>query len=81
MGVGLSVEAHLQGTLGEVAGAGAGGGAVRAVSDRLVLRPSNGVVEASDYLTNKHDWVQLEEEITPPLRRALYEPRLSHSEL
>ena len=33
------------------------------------------IVEASDYLTNKHDWVQLEEEITPPLRRALYEPQ------
>ena len=24
-----------------------------------VLRPSNGVTEASDYLTNKHDWLQL----------------------
>lgn len=23
-----------------------------------VLRPSNGVVEASDYLTDKHDWLQ-----------------------
>ena len=42
---------------------------------------AQGVVEASDYLTNKHDWVQLEEEITPPLRRALYEPRRPHSEL
>ena len=41
------------------------------VSDRLVLRPSNGVVE-SDYLTNKHDWVQLEEEVTGPLKRALW---------
>ena len=41
---------------------------------RLMLRPSNAVVEASDYLTNKHDWVQLEDEVTPPLRRALYEP-------
>ena len=44
------------------------------VSDRLVLRPSNGVVEASDYLTNKHDWVQLEEEVTGPLKRALWRP-------
>ena len=39
-----------------------------------MLRPSNGVLEASDYLSNKHDWVQLEEEVTSPLRRALYMP-------
>ena len=29
------------------------------VQESLVLRPSNGVVEASDYLTEKHDWLQL----------------------
>ena len=33
---------------------------------------SNGVTEASDYLTNKHDWLQTEEEVTPPFKRALY---------
>jgi len=54
---------------------------VRAVTDRLMLRASNGVVEASDYLTTKHDWVQMEDEVTPPLRRALYEPRTSKVEL
>ena len=72
MGVALSVEGYHSRTLSEMVGAK---GAVREVRDALVLRPSNGVVEASDYLTNKHDWVQLEEEITPPLRRALYEPQ------
>ena len=51
------------------------------VSDRLVLRPSNGVVEASDYLTNKHDWVQLEDEVTPPIKRAVYTPPAAKDEL
>jgi len=61
--------------------------AVRAVSadvhgivceccERLILRPSNGVVEASDYLSRKHDWVQLNEEVTEPLRRAKFTPGL-----
>lgn len=74
MGVGLSVEAHLKGELEKAVEAEGAGGAVSVVSDRLVLRPSNGVVEASDYLTNKHDWVQLEEEVTGPLKRALWRP-------
>lgn len=51
-----------------------GRGKVREVRDRLVLRPSNGVVEASDYLSRKHDWVQTEEEITERLHRLVYEP-------
>lgn len=72
MGVALSVEGYHSRALSEMVGSR---GTVREVRDALVLRPSNGVVEASDYLTNKHDWVQLQEEITPPLRRALYEPR------
>jgi len=42
-------------------------------SERLTLRPSNGVVEASDYLSPKHDWLQLEEE-TIMIRRTMYEP-------
>ena len=30
--------------------------------------------EASDYLSNKHDWVQLEDEVIGPFRRAVYVP-------
>ena len=58
------VEEHLGSTAGDVG----------PVNDRLVLRPSNGVLEASDYLSHKHDWVQLDEEVTAPLHRALYVP-------
>ena len=72
MRVSLSVEGHLGRSISDHPNAA--GGTVRAVNDKLMLRPSNGVVEASDYLTQKHDWVQLEDEVTPPLRRALYEP-------
>jgi len=50
------------------------GSQVVKVQERLVLRPSNGVVEASDYLTDKHDWLQTEEELTPSLHRAVYFP-------
>ena len=71
MGVGLSVESHLKGTLEKLAG---GMGSVTTVNDKLDLRPSNGVVEASDYLTNKHDWIQMRDEVTPPLRRAVFTP-------
>lgn len=74
MGVALSVETHLQGALKEAASASAVGGRVDVSTERLVLRPSNGVLEASDYLTNKHDWVQTEEEITNALRRAVWSP-------
>jgi len=76
MGVALSVEAHLGSALVAVVSEHLAGkpSDVSQVSDRLVLRPSNGVLEASDYLTNKHDWAQLEEEVTEPLRRALYTP-------
>lgn len=51
MGVSLSVESFLARAL--EAAAADDGGAVTKVNDRLVLRPSNGVVEASDYLTRK----------------------------
>ena len=74
MGVGLSVEPFLSGAVQQAAKAGGHAGSVGGVSDALVLRPSNGVVEASDYLTNKHDWVQQQEEVTRPLKRALYTP-------
>jgi len=49
-------------------------GIVDTVDECLVLRPSNGVLEASDYLSQKHDWVQLVDEVTEPIRRALYIP-------
>lgn len=70
MGVMLSVSSQFMGLLQKVVGAGR----VREVSDRLILRPSNGVVEASDYLSGEHDWLQLEDYITPALRRVVYEP-------
>lgn len=73
MGVALSIEAHLERALADAAQA-SGGGTVASTSDAYVLRPSNGVLEASDYLTRKHDWVQMEEEVTTPLRRALFTP-------
>jgi len=77
MGVGLSVESHLGSKLADVVTRllSAASTDVVQASDRLVLRPSNGVLEASDYLTNKHDWVQTEEEVTQPLRRAVFTPQ------
>eukprot|EP00747_Dinoflagellata_sp_TGD_P210939 gnl/TRDRNA2_/TRDRNA2_84161_c0_seq1.p1 gnl/TRDRNA2_/TRDRNA2_84161_c0~~gnl/TRDRNA2_/TRDRNA2_84161_c0_seq1.p1 ORF type:complete len:415 (+),score=72.07 gnl/TRDRNA2_/TRDRNA2_84161_c0_seq1:3-1247(+) len=42
--------------------------------EKMVLRPSNGIVEASDYLSKKHDWLQMHEESTEPKERALYIP-------
>merc|ERR1719160_854666 len=50
------------------------GGRVFYTTERLLLRPSNGVCEASDYLSRKHDWVQLQSEVTAPLYRAIYVP-------
>ena len=44
------------------------------MSGRLELRPSNGVVEASDYLSHKHDWPQMEAEVVGPFRRVAYTP-------
>ncbi|CAE7477897.1 HERC2 [Symbiodinium sp. CCMP2456] len=50
------------------------GGLVCESTERMVLRPSNGVVEASDYLSRRHDWVQLEEEVTEPMTKAKFVP-------
>ena len=47
---------------------------LRQINEPMLLRASNGVVEASDYLSSKHDWVQLEDEATGPIRRVLYIP-------
>jgi len=51
------------------------GGQVREACERMLLRPSNGVVEASDYL-GPHDWEQLGEEVTEALPRIIYVPRM-----
>lgn len=37
--------------------------------ERLLLRASNGVYEASDTLSGKHDWPQQKDELTEPLKR------------
>merc|ERR1712151_1268684 len=74
MQVALSVSAQLQQALSAIAKDMSCAGTVRKVQECLVLRPSNGVVEASDYLSSRHDWVQLEEEVTEPLKRALFVP-------
>jgi len=71
MGAVLSVSAPLAPKLLEVV---RHPGHVRFACDRLVLRPSNAVVEASDFLGD-HDWLQEEEEITRPLTRVIYEPQ------
>merc|ERR1712232_419446 len=47
----------------------------------LILRPSNAVVEASDYLSSQHDWLQLEEETTSGISRLVYEPSSASSGL
>merc|ERR1719401_1656619 len=72
MGVGLCLNADmgraLQG-LPEV-----DDGQVKEQSLQFILRPSNGVVEASDYLSRRHDWVQIAEEVTDRLRTWVYTP-------
>mmetsp|Transcript_24124 Transcript_24124/g.47278 ORF Transcript_24124/g.47278 Transcript_24124/m.47278 type:complete len:345 (-) Transcript_24124:117-1151(-) len=72
MGVMLSVEQHWMHFLHEATDGD--GERIETLTDVIVLRPSNGVVEASDYLSGKHDWVQTEEELTNPLTRATYTP-------
>jgi len=52
------------------------GGRVFRTTERLELRPSNGVCEASDYLSQKHDWLQLHVEVTMPLPRSMYVPSM-----
>lgn len=74
MEVPLLVDPRLTQVLLAVAQDFGSGGAVGQIHERLVLRPTNGVCEASDYLSNRHDWVQLQEEVTEPLLRALYVP-------
>mmetsp|Transcript_24894 Transcript_24894/g.65387 ORF Transcript_24894/g.65387 Transcript_24894/m.65387 type:complete len:545 (-) Transcript_24894:81-1715(-) len=74
MRVPLSVELRLTKEAKAVAMERDTGGVVWQTHECFLLRPSNGVCEASDYLSNKHDWVQLQDEVTEPLWRALYVP-------
>eukprot|EP00933_Yihiella_yeosuensis_P035263 TRINITY_DN28784_c0_g3_i3.p1 TRINITY_DN28784_c0_g3~~TRINITY_DN28784_c0_g3_i3.p1 ORF type:complete len:455 (+),score=101.41 TRINITY_DN28784_c0_g3_i3:36-1400(+) len=75
MGVRLSVQPGARQALESLLGQREQqGGEVTTVSERLVLRPSNAVVEASDYLSPEHDWHQEHEEITEPIRRCVYIP-------
>jgi len=75
MCVELSVDTMLQRELEAVVQERSSNGKISIKSDRLLLRPSNGVVEASDYLAGKHDWVQLEDEVTHAHRRCIYTPQ------
>merc|ERR1719343_1769902 len=72
MGIVLSVGSHL-GELVEML-APRGSQTWFGCQEDLVLRPSNGVVEASDYLSDRHDWLQTEEEVVSPGPRVLYIP-------
>lgn len=40
----------------------------------VILRASNGVVEASDYLSDRHDWVQTGDEVVRVGARAIWTP-------
>lgn len=79
MGVALSLDARakqaaqraIESRVPELWGDGA---SLEVRQHRLVLRPSVGVVEASDYLSHKHDWVQTVEETTREMRRLIYTP-------
>ncbi|KAK3260414.1 hypothetical protein CYMTET_30626 [Cymbomonas tetramitiformis] len=71
MGVMLWIDNHLTPLL---RAASEGKGEVRRMQDRLILRPSNGVVEASDYLDSRHDWPQMSEEATSVLVRVAFIP-------
>lgn len=74
MRVALSVAAQLAEDLWHVAKSQGIEGEVHHVRESLLLRPSNAIVEASDYLSPLHDWIQHTEEVTAELPRALFVP-------
>ena len=76
MGVPLSMERFCQGAAQSILSTKGSSitGRLESVRDALILAPSTGVVEASDTLTAKHDWVQIDEEKTHPLSRVVYFP-------
>ncbi len=41
---------------------------------KLLLKKSSGIFEASDTLSSKHDWVQMQDELTEPLYRLVHSP-------
>lgn len=71
MCVPLSVDPSLAGPLAALSAAT---GTVQQCCETMLLRPSNGVCEASDFLSKRHDWVQLQEELTASIPRVLYTP-------
>ncbi|CAE7562954.1 unnamed protein product [Symbiodinium microadriaticum] len=72
MGVPLSVDLMQAAALHSLLGSSRD---VEEISEKMLLRASNAIVEASDYLSSEHDWVQDGEEITMSIARALYTPR------
>jgi len=74
MGVPLSLHPSVLQELAMVSKERRWQGSTRLIHEKIALRPSNGVCEASDFLTSKHDWVQVQEEVTEPIARALYAP-------
>ena len=50
------------------------GGRLEVRQERMTLRASVGVVEASDTLSHRHDWVQMADETTHEIRRLVYTP-------
>lgn len=74
VGGGVSVEPQLAELVAAVAAEIGLGGVVNHVHEPVILRPSAGVTEASDYLGPWHDWVQMEEQASGPHHRALYFP-------
>lgn len=80
MGVALSMDTNAKRPAqaaieaGIISGATTRGFSLGVRLDRMVLRPSVGVVEASDYLSHKHDWVQTVEETTHEMRRLVFTP-------
>mmetsp|Transcript_54390 Transcript_54390/g.158781 ORF Transcript_54390/g.158781 Transcript_54390/m.158781 type:complete len:283 (-) Transcript_54390:74-922(-) len=74
MHVPLSVAPSLAEDLRRIAKGKGIKGDVRHVRERLLLRPSNALVEASDYLGSRHDWLQRAEEVTREISRALFSP-------
>lgn len=74
MGVPLSMDISCKPAAQAVLGSRQATGSLTTVEEPLVLAPSSGVVEASDTLTNKHDWVQTDEETTARLYRLMFVP-------
>lgn len=74
MHVVLSINVQIDALLRELYASSNKGGRVYTTEERMLLRPSNGVIEASDELGSKHDWVQQTEEVTESLQRTLYVP-------